>query len=145
MKIEGYFSNIKTANEVLAKLKNEGFKGAFVDINEHRNDAYSQSGPIGSKEISTLSGAVLGGSNESGYGVNSPLAAASPMVSGMGSFEEVADINCKVVVQVNDKNIENARNIIRSMEGTTDDPNARIPGGLENINADALILENLED
>ena len=144
MKIEGYFSNIKAANETVEKLKSQGFKGAFVDINEHRNSAYSQSGPIGSKEISTLSGAVLGDSNESGDGVNSPLAAASPMVSGMGSFEEIANIDCKVVVEVSDGNIENAKNIISSMDGTTDNPNVGIPEGIDNVNEDAIILKNLE-
>jgi hypothetical protein len=145
MKIEGYFSNIKAANETASKLKNEGFKGAFVDINEHMNNAYSQSGFVGSKEISSLSQAVLGEDNNRGEGINSPLAAASPMVSGMGGFEEIANIDCKVVVEVSDKNIENAKNIINSMDGTTDDPNARIPKGLDNIDEDALILKNLEE
>ncbi|WP_055665124.1 hypothetical protein [Desnuesiella massiliensis] len=142
MKIEGFFDSIKTANEVVAKLKNEGFSGAFVDINEHRNNAYSQSGLVGSKEISSLSSAVL--VNGIGEGTNSPLAAASPMASGMGGFEEIANINCKVVVEGSDKNIENAKNIINSMGGTTEDPNGKIPKGIENISEDALILRNLE-
>ena len=145
MIIEGYFSSMKIANEVLAKLKSEGFKGAFVDINEHNNNTYSQRGLVGTEEISSLSGAVLGEVNTRGGGGNSPLAAASPMVSGMGGFEEIANINCKVVVDVNEGSIENTKNIISSMGGTTDDPNGRIPGGLENINEDALILKNLED
>lgn len=142
MKIEGFFDSIKTANEVVAKLKNEGFSGAFVDINEHRNNAYSQSGLVGSKEISSLSSAVL--VNGIGEGTNSPLAAASPMASGMGGFEEIANINCKVVVEGSDKDIENAKNIINSMGGTTEDPNVKIPKGIENISEDALILKNLE-
>jgi hypothetical protein len=145
MKIEGYFSNIKTANEVVARLKSEGLKGAFVDINEHMNDVYAERGVVGSGQISTLSGAVLGKSSTSGDGGNSPLAAASPMVSGMGSFEEIANIDCKVVVEVSDGNIENAKNIINRMDGTTDNPNVGIPEGIDNINEDALILKNLED
>lgn len=145
MKIEGYFSNIKAANETVEKLKSEGFKGAFVDINEHMNNAYSQSGVLGSREISSLSQAVLGEGNSGGEGVNSPLAAASPMVSGMGGFEEIANIDCKIVVEVSDGNMENAKRIISSMNGTTDDPNARMPGGLDNVSEDALILKNLEE
>ena len=145
MKVEGYFDSIKTANEVVAKLKNEGFSGAFVDINEHRNNAYSQSGLVGSKEISSLSSAVLNGVNGIGEGINSPLAAASPMASGMGGFEEIANINCKVVIEGSDKDIENAKNIINSMGGTVEDPNGKIPKGIENISEDALILKNLED
>ena len=144
MKIEGYFSSIKTANEVVEKLRSGGFKGAFVDINEHMNNAYSQSGLVGSEDISSLSEAVLGSGNR-GERINSPLAAASPMASGMGGFEEIANINCKVVVEGNDANIGNAKNIISSMGGTTDDPNGRIPRGLDNINEDALILKNLEE
>lgn len=142
MKVEGFFDSIKTANEVVAKLKNEGFSGAFVDINEHRNNAYSQSGLVGSKEISSLSSAVL--VNGIGEGTNSPLAAASPMASGMGGFEEIANINCKVVVEGSNEDIENAKNIINSMGGTTEDPNGKIPKGIENISEDALILRNLE-
>jgi hypothetical protein len=143
MKVEGYFSGIKTANEVVEKLKLEGFRGAFADINEHRNNAYAQKGAIGSEDVSSLSNIVLGDSGGNGSG--SPLAAASPMASGMGGFEEVADINCKVVVEVSEENKENVENIIRSMGGTTDNPNSRIPGGLENIGQGDLILKNLED
>lgn len=144
MKLEGYFENIKTANATAQKLKAQGFKGAFVDINEHRNNAYAQSGRVGSEEISTLSDAVLGGSSNGGEAVNSPLAAASPMASGMGGFEEIANINCKVVVDVNDKDVDNAKNIIKDMGGTIDDPNPKIPKGLDNISEDALILKNLK-
>ncbi|OPJ63011.1 hypothetical protein [Clostridium oryzae] len=144
MKLQGYFENIKTANTTVEKLKGQGFKGAFVDINEHRNNAYAQSGRVGSEEISTLSDAVLGGSSNGGEAVNSPLAAASPMASGMGGFEEIANINCKVVVDVNDKDVDNAKNIIKDMGGTMDDPNPKIPKGLDNISEDALILKNLK-
>lgn len=139
MKIEGYFSGIKAANEAVEKLKSEGFKGAFADINEHLNNAYSQNGFVGSKDVSSLSQAVLGEND------NSPLAAASPMASGMGGFEEIADMNCKVVVEASDGNVESAKKIISSMGGTTDDPNVRIPEGLENIDQDALILKNLQE
>jgi len=143
MKIEGYFSNIKTANETVSKLKNQGFKGAFADINDHMNNAYSPGGFIGTKDRPSLSAAVLGGDNINGERVTSPLAAASPMVSGMGGFEEVADINCKVVVEADDKDADNIKNIIIKMGGTTDDPNARIPKGLDNINEDSFIEKNL--
>lgn len=143
MKIEGYFSNIKTANETVSNLKNQGFKEAFTDINDHINNAYSPGGFIGTKDRASLSAAVLGGDNISGERITSSLAAASPMVSGMGKFEEVADINCKVVVEADDKDADNARNIILKMGGTTDDPNARIPEGLHNISEDSFIEKNL--
>lgn len=139
MKIEGYFSNIKTANEVAEKLKSEGFNGAFTDINEHMNNAYTKSGVVGSRDISSMSQAIFG--DEHG----SSLAAASPMASGMGGFEEIANINYKVVVEAKDGNAENAKEIIRRMGGTTEDPNGQIPKGLENIDEDDLILKNLRD
>lgn len=145
MKIEGFFSSIKTANQTATKLKSEGFSGAFVDINEHRNNAYSKSGPLGSEKISSLSEAVLGEGNNRGERINSPLAAASPMASGMGGFEEIANINCKVVVEVNDRNVQDAKKIINSMGGTTDNPNSRIPKGLDSVNEDVLILNNLKE
>ena len=52
---------------------------------------------------------------------------------------------CKVVVEATDGEAQNAKDIINSMGGTIEDPNARIPKGLENINEDALILNNLND
>ncbi len=131
MKIEAYFESIKTAKETVEKLRGEGFKGAFVDINEHMNNAYSQRGLIGSDELPTISKAVLG------EDTSSPLSAASPMASGMAGFQEIASINCKVVVEANDGNMETAKSIIKNMGGTTEDFNTgRIPEGLDNINED---------
>ncbi|ADL53503.1 hypothetical protein [Clostridium cellulovorans] len=143
MKVEGYFSNIKEANETVEKLNNQGFKGAFVDINDHRSSAYSQSGTLGAEGMSSLSGAVLGKSNITGERSSSPLVAASPMVSGMGNFEEVANVECKVVVDINDTDLQNVNNIISSMGGSTKNPNVQIPKGLENIDQDAFIFKNL--
>lgn len=143
MKVEGFFGNIKEANETVEKLKNQGFKGAFVDINEHRNSAYSQRGTVGTEGMSSLSGTILGKSSISGERSSSPLAAASPMVSGMGSFEEVANVDCKVVVSVNDGDIQTVSNIINSMGGSTKNPNAKIPKGLEKIDQEAFIFKNL--
>ncbi|QAA35057.1 hypothetical protein [Clostridium manihotivorum] len=141
MKVEAYFDSIKTARETVDKLRNEGFKGAFVDINEHNNNIYSQRGLVGSDEIPTLSSAVLGDDDN-----NSPIAAASPMASGMAGFEEIANINCKVVVEANDGEVEGAKSIIKDMGGTTENYNTgRIPEGLDKINEDYLILKNLDD
>lgn len=144
MKIEGYFDNIKKANEAVSKLNSEGFSGAFVDINEHNNNAYSQNGFAGQRDVSSLSGAVLGEDNIKGERGSSPLAAASPMVSGMGRFEEVADINCKVIVEASEGNKEDAKNIITRMGGITDNPNTRLPKGLDNISEDAFIRKSLK-
>ena len=82
----------------------------------------------------SLSGLVL----ESGeYAVDrskAPLTAASPMVSGMGSFDEIADYNCKVVVEVDHDKEETVENIIKKMGGEINDPNVQKPKGLDEIN-----------
>ncbi|GIM27668.1 hypothetical protein CPJCM30710_03340 [Clostridium polyendosporum] len=145
MKIEGFFSSIKTANETVSKLKSEGYNEVFVDINEHYNNAYSERGLLGTENISSLSEAVLGSGNNRGQGVNSPLAAASPMVSGMGGFEEIANINCKVVVEVGNKDTKTAKKIISDMGGELENLNTKIPKGLENIGVEELILGNIEE
>lgn len=61
------------------------------------------------------------------------------MVSGMGGFEEIADINYKVIVNTDSKNVEKAKQVITKMGGDLNDPNIKIPKGLENISEDDLI------
>ena len=74
-----------------------------------------------------------------------PLAAASPMVSGMGGFEEIADVNYKVIVNTEDNNVEKAKQIIKKMGGDLNDPNFKMPEGLENISLDDLISDMIND
>jgi len=74
-----------------------------------------------------------------------PLAAASPMVSGMGGFEEIADVNYKVIVNTEDNNAEKAKQIIKKMGGDLNDPNFKMPEGLENISLDDLISDMIND
>lgn len=144
MKIDGYFKGIKAANDAVKKLRSEGFSNSFADINDHPNNAYSQSGFVGSKEIPSLSKAVFGaGRND--MEVSSPLGAASPMANGMGGFEEIADVNYKVTVDTDEKNAENAKNIIDSMGGTMNSPNAKIPKGLENVNEGEFLIRKLNN
>ncbi|HEY9061697.1 MAG TPA: hypothetical protein VIO64_14485 [Pseudobacteroides sp.] len=128
MKIEGYFSNIKTANETVAKLKEAGFNKVVVDMNEHyRDDRNVETNLPGTETSVSLSGLVL----ESGaYGEirdKAPLVAASPMVSGIGKFEEVADANCKVIAESNEGQEDKAKQIIRDMGGELESPNLKKP------------------
>ena len=74
-----------------------------------------------------------------------PLAAASPMVSGMGGFEEIADVNYKVIVNTEDNNAEKAKQIIKKMGGDLNDPNFKMLEGLENISLDDLISDMIND
>ncbi|SKC40934.1 hypothetical protein [Maledivibacter halophilus] len=52
---------------------------------------------------------------------------ASPMVSGMGRMNEVADIDCKVVVEAEENDMDDAKKIIKDMGGILDNPNVREP------------------
>lgn len=128
MKIEGYFSKIKTANDTVEKMKGLGFKKAYVDMNDHYNeDTNVQTNLPGTETSVSLSGLVL---ESSAYGIirdKAPLEASSPMVSGYGNFEEVADINCKVIVEAEDGDANRVKQTIRDMGGDLESPNFRKP------------------
>jgi hypothetical protein len=143
MKVEGFFRDFKSANEVVSKLKHEGYSKSFVDINEHYNAINVQTNNVGTATAPSLSGLVLkSGESAAGLGL-SPLTAASPMVSGMGGFEEIADINCKVVVETDDINADRVKEIINSMGGDLNNPNINLPKRLENIKLEDIRLEDV--
>lgn len=124
MKIKGYFGNLKDANEVVEKLKSQGFKNSFVDANDHyignRDVKTDLAGTSGGESLADL--VLNSGANNVDRG-NSPLSAASPMVSGMGSTEEITNINCCVVVDMNGGDTNLAESIIVDMGGILEDPN----------------------
>lgn len=57
----------------------------------------------------------------------------------MGGFEEILDINYKVIVNTDSENEEKAKQVITKMGGDLNDPNFKMPKGLENISMDDLI------
>lgn len=124
MKIKGYFGDLKSANETVEKLKTVGFENAYVDANDHyvenRNVKTNLPGTIAGQSLTDL---VMHSGNDTTDRNNAPLTAASPMVSGMAGFEEVADINYALFVETEDNNSAEAENIIKSMGGTLYDPN----------------------
>ncbi|HEX3032767.1 MAG TPA: hypothetical protein VHS59_11075 [Bacillota bacterium] len=128
MKIEGFFRNLKEAKMTAAKLEQAGFAGAFVDMNEHTVDNWNAHiDQAGSVDAPTLSALVLESGAATGDEDSNPLKAANPMVSGMGGFEEVMDINCKVTVEVDREQAQAVKEIISSMGGTVDNPNIQQP------------------
>ncbi len=133
MKIEAYFTGIKNANNAVGKLKSEGFKNSVVDLNDHYveyNNTEART-PNGSPNLSSL----VMNSGELPEDISKrPLTAASPMVSGMGNFEEITDINYKVTINLDSKDEDNAKRIIKDMGGNLKDPNLDLPHRLENIN-----------
>jgi len=135
MKIEGFFSRIKNANEAVEKLRHAGFNNAYTDINEHYtvNNNVETNFP-GNENTPSLSDLVLRSGDASSITDKSPLIAASPMVSGYGKFEEVMDVNYKVVANVDDNNKEAASRIIKEMGGSLESPNLNMPDRIKDLN-----------
>ncbi|MBC2581340.1 hypothetical protein [Clostridium sp. DJ247] len=136
MKIEAFFSGIKNANEAVSKLKGEGFKNAVADINDHfvdftNNDAESKF--PGSEHVTNQSFLVLNSGQRADDPSQRPLDAASPMVSGMGKFEEIADVNYKVIVNVEANEEDRAKQILKELGGDLENPNLNLPNSLEDI------------
>ncbi len=127
MKIEGFFSRVKDGNDAVKKLKVMGFK-AFVDINDHYvDDRNVQTNLPGTEESVSLSGLVLESDAVGAARDKSPLNAASPMVSGYGKFEEIADVNCKIVVEAGKKDSNKVKKAIQDAGGSLDSPNLNKP------------------
>lgn len=139
MRIESYFSGIKNANIAVEKLKSEGFKSAYSDINSHDsiNNVIAKEGGV--LNSSSLSGIVLNSANTLYTTEQGPLAAASPMASGMGGFEEIADVNYKVIVNVEENDISRVKQIIEDLGGDLNDPNFKVPEGLENVSFEEVV------
>lgn len=140
MKIVSYFSGIKNANKAVEAFKENGFANAYSDLNTHEILDYTREGNEGGAVNSpSLSSLVLNSSNSLYTTEQGPLAAASPMASGMGGFEEIADVNYKVVVNVEEKDREKVNSIIKNMGGELENPNFKLPEGLENISFEEVV------
>lgn len=124
MKIRSYFGDLKSANETVLKLKNAGYNNAYVDANDHYiGNRNVQINPAGSSSGESLANLVLNSGQDNLDKEISPLAAASPMVSGMAGFEEITDINYSVFVETEGMDSRQAKDIIEAGGGTLDDPN----------------------
>lgn len=135
MKIEAYFTGIKNANEAVNKLKNAGFNNSVVDINDHYVEYNTGSMTVlpGTENAPNLSSLVLNSGPYLEDPSKKPLNAANPMVSGMGGFEEITDVNYRVVVNLDDADIDKAKDIINNMGGDLKDPNLDLPHRLEDL------------
>lgn len=137
MTIKGYFGEISAANNAVKELKNAGLSGAFVDINDHYigNRNVKTNNP-GTSTAPSLSQLVLNSGSDGLNEGNSPLAAASPMVSGMGSFDEVANINYVVSVDAGDGDTQKARDILKNNGGYLGNPNVSGEKAISNAEVD---------
>lgn len=146
MKIESFFSGIKAANEAAEALKKVGIN-AVVDINDHYtgNNNSGTNMPGTHSSTNSLASYVLSSDAPLTDPSLGPLAAASPMVSGMGGFEEIADVNYKVIVNSEGNDGEKAKQIIKKMGGDLNDPNFKMPESIKNISLDDLIANMIND
>ncbi|WP_160689137.1 hypothetical protein [Clostridium sp. C2-6-12] len=147
MKIESFFSGIKAANEAVEALKKVGIN-AVVDINDHYtgNNNSGTNMPGTASSTNSLASYVLSSDEPITDPSLGPLAAASPMVSGMGGFEEIADVNYKVIINSSEeRESEKAKQIIKKMGGDLNDPNFKMPESLQNISLDDLISIMIND
>jgi hypothetical protein len=144
MKIEGFFSRIKNANEAVEKLKSAGIT-SYSDINDHYMSTINTETKFpGNENAPSLSDLVLSSTNSGDFTDKAPLAAASPMVSGMGNFEEVMDINYRVVANVDDNNKALASEIIKSMGGDLQSPNLDLPNRIKDIDLQNIKISDLD-
>lgn len=127
MKIQGFFSGIKNANKAVEVLKKKGFKNSVVDLNSHYVSNMHHSPRVaGNKNGVNLSTIVLDTENYSADETTSAIKAANPMVSGMGSFQELADINYRVIVDAADEDIEQVKYIIKNLGGDLKNYNVNV-------------------
>lgn len=147
MKIEAFFRGIKNANEAVQKLEGQGIN-AYTDINDHFQMDRRTKGSNGELLTSpTNSDLVLNTGAPRGERDKSPLLAASPMVSGMGGFEEISDVNYKVIVETDDNNKKEAEKIIKSLGGSMKSPNFNTAKHVENIDlskADSDFMKTIQ-
>jgi hypothetical protein len=145
MKIEGFFSGIKNANEAVQKLKKAGINNSYVDLNEHyMTNNNTESNLAGNSTTPSLSDLVLRSGDPSGATDKAPLLAASPMVSGMGGFEEIMDVNYKVVANIDESSKSEASRIIQSAGGSMESPNLNLPDRIKDMKLRNVELSDLD-
>lgn len=144
MKVVGYFGSIKDANDTVDKLKKEGFSEAYTDINDHYmlNNNPESSVP-GTESAPSNSSLVLNYGEPINDQDNSPLAAASPMVSGMGEIEEITDYNYKVIVNADLKTSENAKRIMENNGGNLNNPNLDMHKRIKDVSPDESRINDM--
>ncbi|AVX21223.1 hypothetical protein SAMN02745885_01497 [Carboxydocella sporoproducens DSM 16521] len=144
MQIEAYFGNLKRASETVARLKAAGFNKVYMDINDHYNeDLNVDTNLAGAEGAPSLAGLTLRSAAHAVDMSKSPLAAASPMASGYGRFEEIADVNCKVIVEVEEGKAEEARQLLRQEGGELKDPNIARPRIIDDADLLDAVIDNI--
>lgn len=128
MQKQFYFRDMKAANQAVEKLKEIGVEKAFVDINDHYDDDRNvETNNPGTEMSTSLSGLVLESDSDGIIRDKAALNTASPMVSGMGRFEEIAGVACSVFAEADDANMSRIEQVVKELGGTADNPNITKP------------------
>ena len=118
MRVEGFFGNLKVANNTVQRLKSSGFDKAFIDANSHYVDERdTQINLPGTETSPSLSALILQSGSHVVDRSKAPLTAANPMTSGIGTFDEIADVKCKVIVETEEASGDKAKQIIKDGGG----------------------------
>ncbi|ATW24317.1 hypothetical protein [Candidatus Formimonas warabiya] len=144
-KVTAYFNTFKAAQDTMDDLKNAGFSGAYLDLNDQITDMDTQINQPGTASSNnSLASLVLKSGSPAVSFNRAPLMAANPMVSGMGDFEEIFSVRCRLIVETDRENTAQVKEIIKNREGSFEDPHVGLPKGLENVGLEEVILSNIE-
>jgi hypothetical protein len=111
MKLKGNFMTIERANEAMAKLKGAGFTNSYIKIDD--NNRNIKRNLADSNSAYGLSNLVIDPSDMK----KSPLTCISPLINVTAGFSEFSDNNYMVVVDTDQSQTQNAKDIITSLGG----------------------------
>lgn len=114
-KIEVCFKKMLDAKKAVGALREMGYKNAHLDAVDNVFSEYSEEITFtGTTTVASLSALILNPGGRLDDLGKAPLIAASPMISGFGSFEHVADnLRTRLIVKVEDDKLEEVRQTLR--------------------------------
>ena len=112
------FESMLDARKALSALKEKGYQKVHLDMLENYMEEYSAEINVpGTVSAPSLSALVLKSRSFNQDASKAPLIAANPMVSGVGSYCELAgNPAVRLVVTVEDEKLDEVNGIIRSFE-----------------------------
>lgn len=114
-KVEVCFKNMLNARKAVGALKKMGYKDAHLDAMDNFFTEYSEEiNSAGSENGSSLSSLVLNSGRTVDDIGKASLIAANPMVSGIGTFEQIADnLKVRLIVNVDEEKVDSVRQTLR--------------------------------
>lgn len=117
-KIRAFFERMSDAKKAAQTLKNMGYKDAQLDMIDRYNEEYSEEiNFAGNENAPSLSALVLRSRGHSFDAGKAPLMSANPMVSGMGTYEEIYDLGTQLLVSAEEGKFDEVKKIIAELGG----------------------------